>query len=473
MKNGGNTRPQEEKMTDIISQFVKKWPEITYENLPDNVIEIVKCEILDSLAAALGGSSAAGIKELLDVIREWDGNQQSTVIAGGIKCPAPDAALVNGAMIHILDYDDGCPATLVHIGCSAVSAAFAVTERIGGATGKELITSLALSSDFVNRLALASRPHGSITASGWFPTALYGYFNAAVIAGRIMKLNQEAMLNAIGIAYHQCAGNLQCIYDGALAKGIAAGLAAKGGVTAAIMAERGITGARNCLEGKAGFYNVYHDGDYDARILVDGLGERFETEKIGFKPYPCCGHSHAAIDAALSLRSKYNIKPDPIQDITVYASNAAYDLCVPLPAKQNPLTMIDAQFSLPWTVATALVKGKVTLEDFTKTAIRRADVLEVARKVTCQLDKNLNRRGVGPSRVTIRLTNGSEYSEYVEFCLGSIENPMTFSDCAKKFKECYPYSIRPISTATADNIIELTRNLELLEDANQIIKLLE
>jgi 2-methylcitrate dehydratase PrpD len=464
--------PQEETCMDIISQFVKKWSDINYEDLPDNVIEIVKCEILDSLATALVGSSAAGIRELLDIIHEWGGNKQSTVIAGGIKCPAPDAALVNGTLIHSLDYDDGCPASLVHLGCTAVSTGFAVAERMGGVTGKELITSLASGTDFMIRLALASRPNGSIVASGWFPTALYGYWGAAVIAGRIMKLDHEAMLNALGIAYHQCAGNMQCIHDGALVKGIAAGLAAKGGVTAAIMAERGITGAKNCLEGKAGFYNVYHGGDYDARVLIKDLGKRFETEKIGFKPYPCCGHSHAAIGATLSLKSKYNIIPDQVQQITVYVGDAAHFLCVPLQEKQNPQTMIDAQFSLPWTVATAMVKGKVTLEDFTLTAIRREDVLQVSRKVIGQLDPKLTRRGVGPCRVTVRLANGSEYAESVEFCLGSVENPMTFSDCVKKFKECYPYSIKPISATAADNIIELIQYLNQLEDATRIIKLL-
>jgi 2-methylcitrate dehydratase PrpD len=461
-----------ETVMDITSQFVKKWSDINYEDLPDRVIEIVKCEILDSLAAALGGSSAAGIGELLDIIQEWGGNKQSTIIAGGIKCPVPDAALVNGTLIHTLDYDDGCPSTLVHLGCTAVSTGFAVAERMGGVTGKELITSLALGTDYVIRLALASRPKRSILMSGWFPTALYGYFGSAAIAGRMMKLDQEAMLNALGIAYHQCAGNMQCVHDGALTKGIAAGLAAKAGVTSALMAERGITGAKNCLEGKAGFYNVYHGGDYDVQILTKDLGERFETEKIGFKPYPCCGHAHAAIDATLSLKSKYNIIPDQIRDIIVHGGDAAYVLCVPQEAKQNPQTIIDAQFSLPWIVATALVKGKVTLEDFTKSAIQREDILEVSRKVIGQLDSKLNRRGVGPSSVTVRLSDGSEYTEYVEFCLGSIENPMTFGDCIKKFNECYPHSIKPISATTADKIIELTRHLERLEDATQIVKLL-
>jgi 2-methylcitrate dehydratase PrpD len=134
--------------------------------------------------------------------------------------------------------------------------------------------------------------------------------------------------------------------------------------------------------------------------------------------------------------------------------------------------MVDAQFSIPWTVATALVKGKVTLEDFTETAIRRKDVLEVARKVTGQLEPEFNRRGVGPGKVTIKMADGSEFSEYVEFCLGSVENPMSFSDCERKFRECYPYSIRPISAAAAEKVIELTWKLEQLDDAAQIIKLL-
>lgn len=457
---------------DIITQFVKKWPEIKYEDIPHHVIEIVKCEIIDSLAAALGASSASGIKQLLNVIDEWGGSQQSTIISSGIKCPAPDAAMVNGTMMHALDYDDGCPATLVHIGCTSVSAGFSVAERVGGVTGKEFITSLALGSDFINRIALASRPNGSITESGWFPTALYGYLGSAAVAGRIMKLDQDTMLNALGISCNQCAGNMQPIHDGVFAKAVAAGLAAKGGVTACIMAEKGISGTRNCLEGKAGFYNVYHGGDYDPQILIKDLGKRFETERIGFKPYPCCGQSHAAIDAALALKLKYNIVPSGVQDITVSISDAAYILCVPLQEKQNPRTVIDAQFSLPWAVATALVKGKVTLEDFNLAAIRKEEVLEVSRKVTGQLEPEFNRRGVGPCRVTIRLTTGHEYTQYVEFGLGSVENPMNFDDCARKFRECYPYSIRPISATTADNIIEMAQHLERLKDVTQIIRLL-
>jgi len=292
------------------------------------------------------------------------------------------------------------------------------------------------------------------------------------MAGRIMGLDKEKMVNALGIAYHQCAGNLQSVNDGALTKRMGPGLAAKGGITAALMAERGITGAKNSLEGKFGLFNLYHGGDYDASILTDGLGKRFEVENTGFKPYPCCGHTHAFIDATLSLMSRHNIKADQVRDIMVYGGESGYALCVPLEVKRAPRTIVDAQFSVPWTVATALVKGKVSLEDFTEEAIKREDVLEISRKVTGQLDPSLNRHAVGPGRVTIVTKAGAEYTEEVEYSLGSPERPMTFDDCAGKFRECSAYSIKPLSANTVDKVIELTRRLEQLDDATEIIKLL-
>src|SRR4030042_4512955 len=137
------------------------------------------------------------------------------------------------------------------------------------------------------------------------------------------------MVNALGIACHQCAGNTQCVSDGALTKRLWPGLAARGGITAALMAERGITGARNVLEGEYGMFRQYHGGDYDRNILLAELGERFEGMKLGFKPYPCCGFSHPFIDAALALKSKYNINPSQIQSVTAFCGETSYAICSP------------------------------------------------------------------------------------------------------------------------------------------------
>jgi len=457
---------------DAIFDFARMFTGLRYEDIPGPAVEAAKKDVLDSLATALGGSAQAGVAELVDMVREWGGNEQSTVIAYGIRCPAPDAAQVNGTMIHALDYDDGHQVAQVHIGCVAVSTGFAVAERMGGKNGRELITALTLGSDFMARLGLASRPGSSLIESGWHPTALFGYLGAAAMAGRLMGLDEEKMVNALGIAYHQCAGNSQCVNDGALTKRMGPGLAARGGITAALMAERGITGARNILEGEYGMYQQYHGGDYDAKILTADLGKRFEVVNIGDKPYPCCGFTHAFIDAVLSLRSKHDIDMEQVSSITAFGGQTAYEICVPPEVKCTPRNTIDAQFSVPWSIATALVRGRVSLEDFTVAAIKNEDVLRISRKVTGVLDPALSRHGVGPGRVKIVMKDGTEYSEEVEHCLGSVERPMTFDDCAAKFRECAAGSIKPLPAATVNKVIDMLGQLEKLDDATEIIRLL-
>jgi 2-methylcitrate dehydratase PrpD len=292
------------------------------------------------------------------------------------------------------------------------------------------------------------------------------------MAGKLMRFDEEKMINAMGLAYHQCGGAGSGVADGALAKRMGPGLAARGGITAALMAERGITGERDPLEGRTGLFNTYMGGDYDVKTLTADLGKRFEGANIGDKPYPCCGLTHACIDATLALISRHDIEVDRIRDITIYGGQSVYGLSQPPEIKCAPRTIIDAQFSVPWVVATALVRGRVTVDDFTDEAIKRRDVLEVARKVTGRLEPAMDRHGVGPGGVIITMEDGTEYREEVEHCLGSVERPMTFEDCTKKFRECAACSMKPLPADTVDKVIEMVGKLEKLDDATEIIRLL-
>jgi 2-methylcitrate dehydratase PrpD len=462
----------QENTVTATKDFVQSFTTTRFEDLPPAVVAAVKQEVLDSLATALGGSTKAGVGELVDMVKEWGGAKQSTVIAQGLKCPAPNAAQVNGTMIHALDYDDGHQTALVHIGCVTVSSAFAAAERMGRVSGKEFITAIALGGDFMSRLGLASRPGKSALESGWHPTTLFGFLGAAAVAARIFGLNPDKMTNALGLAYHQCGGAGSGVADGALAKRMGPGLAAKAGVTSALMAERGITGERDPLEGKTGLFNTYMGGDYDSKVLTADLGKRFEVVNIGNKPYPCCGLTHACIDATLALKAKHDIKIDKIQSVTAYGGQATYDLSQPPEIKQNPRTIIDAQFSVPYVVAVALVKGAVTVDDFTEKAIKRVEILRVARKVSGKLAPAMNQHGVGPGGVIITMQDGTEYTEEVEHCLGSVERPMTFEDVTRKFRECAAYALKPLPAAKVEKVIELVRRLETLPDAIEIITLL-
>jgi 2-methylcitrate dehydratase PrpD len=457
---------------DAIYNFVKNFIKTDYKNIPANAVEAAKKEVLDSLATAIGGSSKDGIKELVDMVKEWGGSEQSTIIAYGMKCPAPNAAQVNGTMIHALDYDDGHPTGLVHVGCVAVSTAFAVAERMGKVSGEKFIKAIVLGADFASRLGLASRPGSSLIKSGWHPTTLYGFLSAAAIASILMDLDEERIVNALGIAYHQCAGNTQSGMDGALTKRMGPGIAAKGGITAALMAERGITGAKNVLEGEKGMFNLYHEGDYDPKLLTADLGKRFEGAGIDYKRYPCCGFTHPFIDATLALIARHTIKPDEIREITAYCGESSYGLCLPPEERCSPRNIVISQFSVPWAIGTALVKGKASVEDFTEEAIKREDVLEVSRKVTGILDPVLNRHGVSPGRVTIVMKDGTEYTEEAGFTVDQGEISMTLDDCAAKFRECSSSSIKPLSSDNVEKVIGLIKNMEKLDDAAEAIRLL-
>jgi 2-methylcitrate dehydratase PrpD len=457
---------------NAINKFVKQFTSLKYEDLPADAVVAAKKEVLDSLATALGGSTKAGVKELVDMAKEWGGKKQSTVIAYGIKCPAPNAAQVNGTMIHALDYDDGHQAALVHTGCITVSTAFAAAERMGKVSGQELITAIALGGDFMARLGMAGRPGKTALSSGWHPTTLLGHFGAAATAGRIMRLDEDKMTNALGLAYHQAGGAGSGVADGALAKRMGPGFAAKAGITAALMAERGITGERAPLEGKTGLFNTYMGGDYDPEILTADLGKRFEGVNIGDKPYPCCGLIHACVDAVLALKSKHDIVLEQIKEIIAYGGHSVYELSQPPEIKRNPRTIIDAQFSVPWVVATALVKGKVTVDDFTDEAIKRREILQIAQRVSGKLVPEMDRHGVGPGGVIIKMKDGTVYKEEVEHCLGSVERPMTFKDVTKKFQECAACSLKPLSGEKVEKVIEMAGRLEKLDDATEIIRLL-
>ncbi|MFA5308503.1 MAG: MmgE/PrpD family protein [Dehalococcoidales bacterium] len=455
-----------------IAAFAEYLTSTCYEDLPEAAVASAKQEVLDSLATALGGSGKAGVAELVEVAQEWGGAAQSTVIAHGFKCPAPNAAQVNGTMIHALDYDDGHQMALVHIGCVAVSTAFAAAERMGRISGKELITAIALGGDFTARLGLASKPGKSALASGWHPTTLFGYLGAAAVAGRLFRLDEDRMINALGLAYHQCGGAGSGVADGALAKRMGPGLAAKAGITSALMAERGITGERDPLEGKSGLYITYMGGDYDPSILTADLGKRWEGINIGDKPYPCCGLTHAAIDAVLAIKAKHDFKIEQIKEVTVTAGQAAYDLSRPPEVKKNPRTIIDAQFSVPYVTAAALFNGKVTVDNFTEEAIKRPEILGMAQKINTVLDSAMDRHGVGPSRVTVDMADGASYTEYVEHCLGSTERPMSFQDVVRKFRECAACAVKPVGEDKVEKVIQMVSIMETLPDATEIIRVL-
>lgn len=253
-----------------------------YEDIPSDAIEATKMDILDTLATTLAGSSYGGTRELVELITDWGGKAESSIFIHGGRVPAPAAALVNGHMAHARDYDDIYHTARIHVGAVNVPTAFAMAEKMGVVDGRELMAAICMGVEIELRIGQAA-----LLWTQFHPTATFGYFGSCATAGRLMGLDEEQMINAFGIAYAQAAGNKQCMHDGSLTKKLQPGLAARGGILAVHLAQKGYTGTRNNLEGKAGFFNLYHGGKYDPEPLTKDLGLHFDIGRLGYKPYPC------------------------------------------------------------------------------------------------------------------------------------------------------------------------------------------
>lgn len=459
---------------DAVASFVANFRHIKYEDLPPEVVSITKDQVLDFFGVALGGSSEAGVAELRDLMLEWGGAPQSRTLRWGDKLPAPNAAQLNATMAHSLDFDDVHEDAIMHPGVVTIPTALAMADYIGGLSGREFITSIALGTDFICRLGLAARPGENIHQYGWHLTTLFGYLTAGAVAARLLGLDEDGISNAIGIGYHQSSGNGQCVKDGALTKRMGPGMAVRGGIASALMAKRGITGARNTLEGRSGMYQVYHGGSYSRDILLGELGTRFESVNVSIKPYPCCRGVHPFIDAGLALVAGHDLRPGDIESILIECGEGTnFLLATPFETKARPRTYVDAQFSIIWGVATALARRRATLEDFTEEAIKSADILGLTAKTAVQVDPALNRGDVGiePARVTVSMTGGAVFTEQVDLPTGTPSRPLSFADIERKFDDCLAHAGQPISPAAARRLVDRVARLEDLEDVRDLTSL--
>jgi 2-methylcitrate dehydratase PrpD len=453
---------------------------VKYADLPEEVVDVTKKQVMDILGVMLGGSSRPGIRELAELIGEWGGKEESTVACFGKKVPAPNAAQVNSSMGHALDYDDTGEGP-THPSVVIVPTCLAVAEHRGGISGSQFITAVALGTDMFCRMGASFRlgqkgiPIGGHPGAGWHLTAIYGYLAAAGAAGKILGLDKERLVNALGIAYHQSAGNGQCVNEGALTKRMGPGFSSRGGIVAALMAEKGITGAKDCLEGELGIYNLYHQGQYDPGPLKNNLGKQFYGKGVGMKPYPCCKGSHGYADVALALVAGHDIQVEEVEEITIFCPDETSFLLSPLDKRSHPQNPVDAQFSIPWVVSAIIARKRASVGDFTEEAIRSPDILKMSGKIRIRKDSSLSigPEGMAPAKIAIKMRNGSVYLEQQaqSDSLSSQTSP-PFSVYERKFRDCISYSIKPFSDRQIEKILNRVKHLEQMENVSELTAML-
>lgn len=455
---------------DIAFDIADWAADLRCSDLDPAVIEAVRTNVFDTLSCAVAGSSAAGVGEVAGLARSWGGTPQAAVLVFGDRLPAHHAAWVNGTMAHARDYDDTHDEAVLHAGVSVVPAALAAAGLRGGVSGADFTAAVAAGLEVVCRLGLATTI--GLIESGYIYTSLFGYFGATVAAGRVLELTPAEMANAIGIVYSQASGNHQVTRDAALTKRMQPGFAAKAAVLSVQLARTGIRGVQNTFQGEDGFFRVYLRDRCRPEVMTDRLGSRYVFADLSYKPYPSCRFNHTAVDAALAAKAAWNLKADDIRRIEVAVTNQCYEaVCTPVAVRKAPKSIVQAQFSIPYNVAAAILDGRVGLGHFTDESLHRPDLLALTGRIDGVVGAEIERdwsRSISPAALRIETRDGTVLEQRVDYPRGHVRNPMTVEAFDAKLADCMTFAARPLAADMPARLRRAVGELDRLADVSEL-----
>ncbi len=441
--------------------------DINYDDIPVPAIDAAKKSFLDALGVTLAASTLGeGCQAFVDLALAMEGVQESTILGFGARAPALMAAFANGSMAHALDFEDVHDSAPVHPNAATIPAALAVAESVGDVSGKRFLTAMVLGCDLTCRLGLALKENP--LESGWYIPPILGAFGATAAACKLLDPTAEQVVDAFSLTLCQttCSAELT-VSPRSVVRSVRDAFSAKAGVLSALLAQRGVTGFERPIEGEGGLFSLYSRGNYDPMPLTNELGRTFEGANVSVKPWPSCRGTHAYIEAALHILSETSLEPSEVAGIKVVVSPVNKMLCEPQRSKKKPATAIDAKFSIPFVLATALLRGGVRLDHFTPRALADQDVLQMAGKVTYEVDSGLTLKEAVRGFVQID-TGEATLSRRVDLPLGHPQNPISEETLVSKFMDCAKHSARRISDRKLEEVVELTANLEQVEDVREI-----
>lgn len=389
--------------------------------LPAEVSQAARLHLLDALGVGVAGSVRGPLRTLPTVARSHPGGR-STVLGSGATTTAPVAALVNGSLIHSLEYDDTHVASIVHGSSTVAAAALAVAEEVA-AGGEELLSAFALGWEVLVRLGLASP--GTLQARGFQTTSALGPFAAALVSGLLHDDPVDTVVEALGIAGSQAGGTFAFLADGDTIKAGQPAWAAHAGLWAAELARGGMTGPESVLEGRLGFYELYAADPGAAERLrteLSDLGQAWHLPAAAFKLIPCCHFIHPFVEALGAVLDD-GVAPDEVASIHCHVPRGAASIIAePWEARQSPASPHDARWSLPYVLAGRVVDGRVGLELFD--APVAGERLDLSRRITHELWDDCGFPAVFPARIVVTTVAGRTIEAAVDDVRGGPGRPV-------------------------------------------------
>ena len=440
----------------ISQQLAAHFSRIDYSTLEAADIAGCKALLLDYMGVALCGSATESGRLASGMVLGKGGTPEATVIGAALSIPADEAACANAISAHSLELDDVDQEALFHFGPPVISAALA-TGEVRGCSGRELIAAVICGCEMLERLSRAANP--ALRNRGFHTTAAAGVFGAAIASARLLKLNDEKTVSALGLAGAQASGLME-MYGNNMQKRFNPGPAARNGVTAARLAELGFTGAETIFEGERGFLNAFAGGSVNVDALTPQAGSAYRLE-VEFKAYACARPIHPAIDAVLSLRPQVYPRLSDIEGIRIHR----HPMWAHYHVNSQPRSYHEAQVSLPYAAAVAMTEGDAFLDQFEQFEVMLAKIADLMGKITIVPDDSL------PSTVSCRVeitpAGGTMLSSQVDYPKGSIQNPMTTAEREAKFSKL---AARVLSKEKVRGIIELVNTMEEISHIRDFTK---
>jgi 2-methylcitrate dehydratase PrpD len=427
--------------------------ETRFEDLPAAVVHEAVRDIINILAVSLYSARDSSLQILLSLFKEEGGNPRAGVWGTGFKTTLANAALANGYTAHLEDYDDTHFPTVVHPTAPTLPAAYAIAEQRGG-SGRELITAVALGVEACCRVCNSVHPwHYD---EGWHITGTMGVFGGAIAASKMLGLDVDQTVAALGIAGTQAAGVREAF--GTMTKPMHPGRAAQAGLNGALLAQKGFTAATEILEGRRGVA-VVMSSEHDLSRLTDGLGTRWEIFNNGLKPYSCGVVSHAAIDAAIALSRRPGFDPRAVEAIEA----VVHPLVPELMGRMEPDVGLAGKFSCAHCIAAGLVDGAAYPAQFTDARVKDPMLASLRRKVKYTIDHSK-----GEDQVTLRLAmrDGALLEHTVEHATGSPENPLSDERLEDKF---LTLAAPTLGEAAAKDLLGRLWRLDEIDDVRGLV----
>jgi 2-methylcitrate dehydratase PrpD len=450
-------RSGQDRLTEEWATFASK---LRYADLPTELVKAAKCLVLDTMGVSIAASTLGDCcEQVAGMLRNNIGPPQCTVLGFGIRTSNLLAGFANGALSHALNFD-ALGRLGGHVGLAAVPAPLVMAEQLGGVTGKEFLTAVAVAAEFTVRLAASLKAVNASERS--LEGQVLSYFGAVVGAGRVLRFTPDAMHRAIGLVLMQAAGSRQLSFEGSSAKAIYGAFPNHAAILSVLMANQGIDGRCAAVEGQAGLFKLHYGGRYNPSVLTCGLRREFFAEHLLFKAWPTSTHLYPFIEASLRIRDELQFNPDAIRRIRLKVGPAAMPWLEPADERRRPRNAATAANSVYFGVAKALANGTVTLSDMTPDGLAQAAALRL-----CELIQYMPSTNDDDIAVEVLLNDGSVLAN----AAGRQSAELGFDKLTVKFRDCVRYSAATLPSDAIDELIDRLAQLENETDVGALVRL--